>query len=174
MTAHKLDIFDDVLTGIERHDYELLERQTDETRKSFAPPVVLRWLSAVRNAEARDILLMLVNERANLDFFAIGDHPDLQYRLMASCGLGLNPRDHQWIPMPARAKPKSAVHAFLAEHFPEANLAELDLLLGQFTRESFTDFLHECGLSPADEKTALDAYDRYTGNAPKKARTKKR
>lgn len=171
MSTHKLDIFD-VLGAIDRHDYGFLERQPEENRKGFAPPVVLRWASSVRG-EARDLMLLLVNERANLDFYALGDHPDLQYRLLAACGLGMRPK-HEWIAMPARAKPKSAIHAFIGGWFPEANADEIDLLLGQFTRESFHEFVNDCGLNDKDARTAIDAYDRYTGHVPKKKARAKR
>lgn len=166
MAAFKLDK-DEVLAAIDRHDYGFLGRLPDEQRKAFAPPVLLRWLSTVRGPYA-DLMLMMVNDRANLDMFDLSGDPELQYRLMASCGLHGNVR-HDWIAMPARGRSKSAVHEFLGQFWPEASEAELTLLLGQFTRESFIAFTRECGLSIADEKTALESYDRYTGrNAAKK------
>ncbi|RYD85319.1 MAG: hypothetical protein EOP84_02890 [Verrucomicrobiaceae bacterium] len=160
MAQHKLDIFD-VLGGIDRRDFEFLARQDAETRKGFAPPVVLRWASSIKG-EAQDYMLLMVNARANPDFYAITDHPELQYRLMASCGLNMRPR-HEWIAMPTRARSASALHDFLGTYWPEANDAEIDLLIRQFNRESFEEFVRSCGLAPADEKDALATYDKFHG-----------
>jgi hypothetical protein len=170
VATYKLDIFQEVLPAIDQHDFGFLERQPEEARKGFAAPVVLRWASSIRGQYA-DLMLLMVNSRANLDFFDLTQHPDLQWRLLASCGIGINAR-HDWIPMPARSRPSSAIHDFLTQHWPEANEAELNLILKQFTRESFIDFVRGCGLSPTDEQATFDAYDRFTGNAPKKKTSK--
>lgn len=174
MADYKLDIFKDVLPAINQHDYGFLARQDAEAQKGFHAPVVLRWASALkRPADAADYMLMLVNARANLDFFTIADHPELQWGLLASCGLNM-PVSHEWINMPARARPTSALHAFIGQHWPEANEEEINLLIRGFTRDSFTEFLHRCGLSPTDEKAALEAYDRFHGIKVKSSGGKKK
>ena len=170
MAGFKLDIFQEVLPAIDQHDFGFYDDLTEDARKGFAAPVVLRWASSVRG-QYGDLMLMLVNTRANLDFFDLGQHPELQWRLLASCGLGMNPR-HEWIAMPARSRSKSDIHVFLGQYWPEANESELTLLLNQFTRETFIEFTQECGLGPADAKAALESYDRYTGHVPKKKASK--
>lgn len=171
MADYKLDIFQEVLPAIDRHDYDFLSRQDADRQKGFHGPVVLRWASMLRNAsqDMTDIMLMMVNSRANLDFFAIADHPDLQWRLLATCGLHMSTR-HEWSNMPVRARPTSAVHAFLGAYWPEANAAEIDILIRSFTRESFEVFVRSCGLAPAEEQAAMDGYDRFHGI---KVKTKK-
>ncbi|RYD81402.1 MAG: hypothetical protein EOP84_11050 [Verrucomicrobiaceae bacterium] len=168
--AYKLDMFAEVLPAIDQHDYEFLERQSEDARKGFAPPVVLRFAATVRQGVYTDLMLLQVNGRANLDFYDLTAHPELQWRLLASCGLGVGTR-HEWIALPA-TRTKSSIHGFLWQYWPDASEAEITLLLNQFTRETFIDFTRECGLSPADEKAALDAYDKYTGHAPKKKASK--
>jgi hypothetical protein len=159
---HKLDIFD-TLTAIDRRDFGFLERQQEDARKGFAGPVVLRWASAVGNGEMGDYMLLMVNAKANLNFFDIGDHPDLQYRLLAASGVGSKQR-HQWIAMPSRKRSANALHDFLSKYWPDASDLELDILLGQFTRESFTEFVHECGLDPKMTTEAVGLYDKLTGH----------
>lgn len=172
MSGYKLDMFRQVLPAIDDHDFGFYDRLSEDQRKGFAAPVILRFASAMKGNFA-DLNLIMTNSRANLDFFDLAAHPDLQWRMLASCGFRVNAQ-YQWIEMPARKRSTSAVHTFLGEYWPEANETELNLILNQFTRETFIGFLHECGLSPADEKTALDAYDRYTGHAPKKKASKPR
>lgn len=163
-------MFAEVLPAIDRHDYEFLERQPEDARKGFSPPVVLRFASAAKG-QYTDLMLLMVNGRANLDFYDLGAHPELQWRLLASCGLGVGMR-HEWIAMPTSARSKGTVHGFLWGYWPDASESEITFLLNQFTRETFIDFTKECGLHPADEKAALDAYDKYTGHAPKKKASK--
>lgn len=169
--SHKLDIFD-TLRAIDKRDFEFLDRQEDDVRKAFTPLVVMRWASAVRG-NMDDLNLFLVNETANINFFDIADYPDLQYRLLASAGLG-SPQKHEWIPMPKQRKGMTKLNDFLFEHWPDANLDELNILLKKFTRESFREFVNGCALDEKTTQGLIDAYDRHLGIEPeaKKAKPK--
>lgn len=164
MAEHKLDIFD-VLNAIDTHDYEFLSRQPEETRKGFAPVVAMRWASAVPDGPNSDITLLMVNEVANRDFFAISDHPELQFKLLAASGLGRKQR-HQWIPMTKQKKGTTKVHEYLSKYWPDANDTELNLLVGQFTRDTFIDFLNECACEPSEATGLIEAFDRLHGIEP--------
>lgn len=172
LADHKLDIFE-TLKAIDNRDFDYLDRQPEEARKGFAGPVVLRWASAVSpNGDIADLNLMSVNTRANLHFFDLGDYPDLQYRLLASAGFRMRQK-HQWIAMPARQKSASGLHRFLSKYWPDASDDELDILLAQFTREKFIDFLNDLALDPKTLKETLEIYDRFTGhNVGKKKKSK--
>src|SRR5690606_18544385 len=91
-----LDIFK-LLSASDQRDFEFLSDQTEEARKAFAPVVALRWASAVEGALS-DYAILAANKKANLHFFDISDHPDLQYRLIASTGTGKSLR-HYWVPV---------------------------------------------------------------------------
>lgn len=165
MSQHKLDIFD-TLAAIDRRDFGFLDRQDEEVRKGFAPPVVMRWASAAGSGTTADIALITVNEKANRHFYDLYEYPDLQYRLLAACGTGRVLR-HHWI-VPSKAKRTSSkLTTFLAEHWPDANDQELDLLLHQFDRNSFEDFINGCACDPAECKDLLRAFDLYKGHDPK-------
>jgi hypothetical protein len=172
VAAHKLDIFQ-TLDAIDRRNLEYLNRLEPEQRAGFAPPVVLRWASAASDGPEADLMLMLVNERANMNFHDIWEHPDLQFKLIASSGVGRKLR-HQWIPMAQRKKSASALHEFLSKYWPQANEAELDLLVRQFTFETYTDFVNGCGLDPKETTAVLDLYAKLHGvkNASKKKKSK--
>jgi hypothetical protein len=169
--AHKLDIFE-TLTAIDRHDLDFYDRLPEDLQKGFAPPVVLRWASAINDGPNAAVNVWLVNDRANMNFWEIAGHPELQYKLLASCGLGKTQR-HQWINMVGRAKKSDRVRDFLIKFWPDANDMELDIIFNQFTEETFEEFVLSSGEPPADIKEILEAYARLTGKAkPKSKRAK--
>lgn len=160
--AHKLDIFE-TLAALDTRQFDFLDNKPEDVRKGFAPVVVLRWMSAITpDGEISDAMLVQVNEAVNHGFFDIADHPDLQYRLLASCGFGQRFR-HQWIPVAKQKKGGSSLFDFLSTYWPEANKTELNILLAQFTRESFHQFVYGCGLDPVETKGILNAYDGFFG-----------
>lgn len=169
--AYKLDIFE-TLGAMDRRKFDFYGELDAEQKKGFAPPVALRWLSSIPNGEMAPVYIMLTNDRANINFYDIHDHPELQYKLMASCGLGRTQR-HQWIPLSGKKQKNDVVLEFLAKFFPEANVNELNLLLNQFTGDSFEEFVLNSGSSPDRAKEVLKAYGRDVGTDKKAKKSKK-
>ena len=155
----KLDIFD-VMAAVDKRDVGYLSRQPADVQKGFAPPVVLRWASAVKGPEAENYI-WLVNDIANVDYHSLYEHPELQFKLIALCGAG-KPQRHEWIPIAKSAKSSSKVHAFLANFHPLANHREIDMLIGQHTLETFTDFVYSSGADPEQAKELLDAFKKQS------------
>ena len=153
--AHKLDIFE-TLRAIDKKDYGYLDRQPEESAKGFAPPVVLRWTSAVKGPMA-EYYLCLTNEIANRRFHDLYEYPDLQYRLLAACGAGSIQR-HEWIPMAKEGKTTAKVQSFVGSFFPLASVREIDLLVDMFTTETFNEFVNDSGCSPKEGKDLIDAF----------------
>ena len=160
---HDLDIFK-VLEAIDRRDFTFLERQTDVARKAFVPTTALRWASIAPDGPEAEAMLWLVNEYANADYYAITDHPELQFKLLAAAGLGRKLR-HQWINLPKKQGVAgfSILCDFLLEWHPEANDDEINILLMQFTRDIFIDFITSCAKDKKQTKELIDAWDKYHG-----------
>lgn len=156
--TRKLDIFT-LLKATDHRDQGFYDRLDAEARKEFAPPVALRWASAVDDGPASDVALLLLNDRANIGFWEISDHPELQYRLIASSGVGKKLR-HHWIAASRRGK-TDRVRTFLGRFWPDASAAEMDILLGQFTGDSFRAFVDGSGAEPKEAKEIVDAYDQH-------------
>lgn len=165
MAAHKLDIFK-TLAEIDLRNRDFYADLTEEEQKGFAPPVVLRWASAVRDGPQSEHYIWLVNERANVNFNDIWQHPELQYKLLASCGYG-NRVKHEWVNMAPRKKKFDGVREFIAKFWPDANETEIDILLNQFTDDSFEEFVLGSGSTPEEIKEVMEAYGRLTGKAVK-------
>jgi len=169
--VHKLDMFNDVLPAIDRRNMSFFSGLSDEEKKGFAPPVVLRFASAVNDGPTSEHYLWLVNERANINFWDIADHPELQYKLIASCGYGRSQR-HPWINMVGKTKKTDRVRDFFSEFWPDANDRELDIIFSQFTDETFEDFVMSSGSTPDIIKEILEAYGRLTGKIVDKPKGK--
>lgn len=141
-----MDIFQ-TLGAIDQHDMEYLKNH--EHGKGFAPPVVLRWASSCdRNTE---YWLRSINLRANVHHYAIYAHPDLQYRLMASCGLG-NRERHNWIPN-KRDNNSAKQTEFILRYWPDANALEQGIIIRELKdAKTLHEFLLTTGLQDDEIK----------------------
>lgn len=165
MADYKLDIFE-TLAAIDKRDFGFYDRLTEEQRKGFAPPVVLKWAAGVEGPLTEEYL-WLVNNQANINFWDIHQHPELQFKLLASAGRGRNQR-HKFVSFPKTKAKADKVTQFLIQFWPDANDNEIGIILNQYTPETFSDFVRSAGLTPAEEKEVIDAHGRLSGKAPKK------
>ncbi len=159
MSEYKLDIFK-TLSAIDQKNYNYLKDQPDESKKGFAPPVVLKWASCVSNGAAAERQVWLINHRANINFWDIYEHPDLQYRLLASCGNGKNQR-HIWINIPAKKKNMAPVYDFMRDIYPYANNRELEMLLSKYAPQEFNELVDSSGYAPEEIKEIKNVYAKF-------------
>ena len=152
--AYRLDIRE-TLRRIDRRDFGYFDSLSEDERKGFAPPVVLRWASAV--ASEGETHLWLVNEIANVHYHDLYQHPELQYKLMASCGSGVT-RRHEWIPGVKPPKKRSPVMTFLEHLQPSASDFELDLLYANLTETELRTMLDDCAIEARQAKIVLSAF----------------
>ena len=167
----KLDIFE-TLSAIDRRDGNFLQSQPDEIQKAFVPRVVLRWASSVNGPNA-EYYIEATNQFVNVDMDSLSDHPELQYRLMAMCGIGSKLR-HNWIPITkSKSRSPTKLHEFLAEYHPLASSTELDQLLNMHSREDFVQLLQDAALNQSDTKELMNAFDKSRGIETPKVKKKK-
>lgn len=157
--ARKLDIAH-VLRAIDQRNFGWLDKQPEDARKEFAAVTAIRFVSAVRGDGAiAAYMLMMVNQRLNRHLFDLHKHPDLCFRLLASCGNGRVLR-HEWLKGPERAASNNLALQLLAEQHPLANDHELLGLLSLYSRKQFADFLADCGITDKAAADHMKAYDR--------------
>ncbi len=159
MAAPKLDIFE-TLKAIDGHNFDYLSQKSEEERKGFTPLVVMRWAASTTDRKLSDYQIVAINERVNNHFWELSDHPELQFKLMASCGTG-RVLSHKWIGMAKSGKKTDALTLFLEDVWPDANELEIQIILDQFDIDSLTGFLISCGLDDKEEKAILNAYNIY-------------
>jgi hypothetical protein len=164
MADYKFDLFQ-ALPAIDRNDGAWFGKQTADARKAFSAPVLIRWASSIAgNGDNHEVSLCMVNEYVNVN---AGDimtpHPEMIFRLAAMCGLGKKAK-HEWIPMAGKNKSKPGkLYAFLSRFYPTANDQELDLILSQYDKTSFKEFVEMAGLTLEETKEVIKAYGKKEG-----------
>lgn len=162
MADRKLDIFA-LLKAMDKCDGSWFSKQPEDAQKEFAPVVAIRWAATVKDGEYSPLMLSLINERVNAHLFDLYKHPDLVFRLMASCGLGVS-LAHQWVAGIKRKADTNKAFEILAKHYPEANDQELDYVMSCHTKASFSEFLSQCGIQPDQAKEIMKSYDKIKQN----------
>jgi len=155
----KLDIFA-AMKAIDRHDSKWLSNQPSDAQKEFAPLVAIRWAATHQtDSESAARMLWLVNERANRHLFDFNKHPDLIYRLLASCGTGQQARRSYLSPRPQHRDSNKALDLLRQQNLL-ANHRELAVLLSLYDRQGFANFAADCGKQPDEVKEIMKSYDR--------------
>lgn len=160
MADKKLDIFE-AMAAVDRKDGDWFMRQPEDARKTLAPPVFLRWTSAITDGKRAASLLINVNDRVNAHMWDMATtHPELVFRLAATCGKGRVER-HQWIALPKRAATVSKALALILDDNPGANNLEANMLLSLHTKDSFAAWVDARGLQPAEVKEVIKSYVKF-------------
>lgn len=140
----------DMMSAIDRCDFEFYSRLSKQQKKDFSPWMAMRYTSSARGIDAYHYLLM-VNDIVNVDFNTLKNHPELQWKLLATCGIGRNAY-HPWIP-PGKGKKKTTkVGKFLHDAYPTLNRKEVDLLEELNTKEELKELAKDHGLADKDIK----------------------
>jgi hypothetical protein len=145
-----------------------------DLQKQFSAYPAMRWLSTVSDkSPMKDWYLIMVNNIVNENFWQLGDHPELQWKLMAVAGCGQK-QYHAWIP-PAKRKKISKISEYFLRWYPSYNDQELAILMSGMDRDGFEQFVKSTGADDAERKELLKVYDAENGtSAPKKASKKRK
>lgn len=149
MSKYKLDMFNVLLPALDRHDLDAYQAFEPEEKKGFAGVVAMRYLSDAPGQFA-DWYLMGVNQIANEHFFDISDHAELQYKLLASCGVGRSVR-HGWIAATKKGS-DAALRDFISRFWTEANTMEIETILSRFDKKTFGEFVDGTGVEAEEAK----------------------
>lgn len=155
----RLDIFD-VLAAIDQREFDWLAQQVPEKRGQFQPLVVTRWAATMPDGPQAAYALWIINERVNLHLFDLATHPELVFRLLASCGTGKRAR-HTYLAGKSRASGDNKAVELIRDLHPDANQREAEMLLATHSRPSFLDLAQQVGAAPKDLEELLNHYDRF-------------
>lgn len=86
-----LDIFM-LLEQIDRKNYGLWDKLSEEQRKEFSPLVTMRWMAGTTDP----VQVIFLNEIVNVLVFSLGDKKELLLKLLTVCSNG-KPKRYQWI-----------------------------------------------------------------------------
>lgn len=156
--AYKLPLRD-LLTALDQRNPGWLSQQSEAARKEFSPLLAMRWAASLKNnSDIAAAMLWTINERVNRYLYVLsGKHPDLVFRLLASCGRQCS-MQREYLAS-KQASQSNKAFDLLCQHYPLANQREIEVVLSQFTRQTFGDFLADCGKEPKEITEIMKAYD---------------
>lgn len=139
--------------------YDSLGETDEEKDKNFKGDAIqmLRWMATVGspdwgkwNANGRkgrppikdnDMTayhIIMTNELANQGFWDIQHHPELQYKLITSVGVGIK-QEHHWLDMPGKKHKRSRLYELIVQKHPNINDLEYQILVESMTEKDISD-----------------------------------
>lgn len=153
--SYKLDIMT-VLEAADRGVKDFYTNLTEEERKSFAPRVLIRWLSAVSDkSDFKHYSILATNDLVNLGLWSLSRHPELIWLLMTVAGTGRK-QYHTWIPQSKAASSTPRLDAFIGQHWPHTNATERSMLKNIKTAEEWLELARGSGMDDRSVKELKD------------------
>ena len=107
-----LDVFQ-LLGQIDKKDYDIWDRLTDEQKKELSPLVVMRWMAGT----TEPIQLIFLNEIVNTSVFQLGDaHKEFLLKLLTVCSNGKQKR-YSWVPYKVAGRGSKKIIDLIATHY---------------------------------------------------------
>lgn len=143
--SFKLDIFK-LLGRLDKGDYHVWEKLSDEERKGFSSLVTMRWMSGT--SDARQVVFL--NELVNPMIFNLSDHPELQMKLLAIASSKQNKR-YKWLSMKTTRKVKPKILNVIKEYleYSSKDAEEASVLI---SNEDIISMAEELGYQPDEIK----------------------
>lgn len=142
----------EMLHAIDTNKFDFYSKLSEEDKKAFSPWLAMRYASSANGAAAYHYLLM-VNDIVNVQFSSLKNHPELQWKLLAVCGIGKD-NFHPWIP-PGGKKKADKIQKFLHESYPSLNRSEIELLVAINSRDEIKQLAKDRGLDDKEIKELL-------------------
>lgn len=152
----KLDMFREVLPAIDARDMSFWDKMTDEQKKEFSPWLVQRWVSCVEGpGNLQEYFIQAINERANISMNDLKQHSELQWKLLASCGIKKRTYKRNWIGASKGVK-KDRISAFIADLYPSAGKQEIELMRMINDEEELKQIAEQMNFTKAEIKEVFN------------------
>jgi hypothetical protein len=98
-----MELFE-ALKAIDKKDYKYYARLSPEDKKSFAPFLLMQWLSTVSGkGMLQEYYLLGTNLYANKYLTEMHKHPELQWLMLCSASPDMGVQRHVWTPVLKKA-----------------------------------------------------------------------
>lgn len=150
MTNDPLNIFNE-LKELDCRNKDFYSDLSQENKKKIGMFPIMRWASGVqsRDVEMQEYYILATNE-VNKMFFDLGKHPELQWKMLSTIGVGTSVR-HQWIPM-MKKKTTNKLDKLLYDYNPFLNDHELKIIKSKITVDDIKDVCKQYGMEDAEIK----------------------
>lgn len=154
MTKNNIPL-EKMLRAIDTNDFDFYAKLSEDEKKAFSPWLAMRWASSAKGSSAYHYLLM-VNDIVNVQFSSLKNHPELQWKLLAVCGIGKYQGDygHPWVP-PGGKRKANKVQKFLQDAYPALSRDEIELWIAINTKDDIRRLAMDRGLDDKDIKELL-------------------
>lgn len=147
--VYKLDI-SKILSSIDMKIYNFYENLSPEDRKGYQPYILLRFMSSAPDQNNQhEYFCEAVNTFANVGFWELSKHPELQHRILCSIANGRKTY-HKWITTKSEKNDNSFFKYFTPE-LDKLTQLEKSIILKKYNQNQAYEIMLENG---ADEKDA--------------------
>ena len=140
----------DQMAAIDRNDFGYFSRLDEDYKKAFGPWITMRCASSADKKWDAYHYLIMVNRTVNINFSLLKKHPELQWKLLASCGKGSTVY-HPWV-APVKKRKKSKLEALLLKRYPTLSKEELILLVEINSEDDLKSLARDMGLEEKEIK----------------------
>lgn len=140
---------DQMLHALDTNKLNFFSSLTPEQKKNWSAWLTMRYASSAQGNDAYHYLLM-TNSLVNVDFNTLRHHPELQWKLLALCGVG-NKSYHPWI-APSKKGKKDRICEFIMQTYPEMNSRDAQVLSSIITKEELIELAKASGLDNKEVK----------------------
>lgn len=147
-----------MLDAIDRNDFDFYSNLSDELKNVFEPWLIMRFTSHVSaDSLVASFYLMEVNNNVNMNFSLLSKkldnpgHPELQWKLLATCGTGKK-RNHFPLIKPSKKQKKNKLEGLLMGRYPTLNKDELRLLAEINDTDALKELARDTGMQDKDIK----------------------
>ena len=155
MEKDKLNIFNE-LKELDTKNYNFYNELSDEEKKKIGLFPIIRWASAVTKnnmSEAQEYYIQAMDDISQV-FFSLSKHVDLQWKLMASKGVGVSLR-REWIPNLKKIT-TNKLDRLLLEYMPYLNRDELNIVKDKITVEQIKEICLKYGMEDGEQKDYIN------------------
>jgi len=162
-TGYKLDMFR-ALEAANRKDWNFYDKLTDDEKKGFAAPVMMRWLACPSDRVGITASqLYLINNYINPDFWLSTKHPGLVWRLFCAIGTKkLTKGGMNYSYIKANSRKSHSIDNILLSINPRLGDAELTVIKSRMTRDKYINLLRDMGKQDKVIKELVAEYDKYS------------
>ena len=146
MAERALDIFY-LLGELDKKNYDLWNKLTEEQQKEFAPLVVMRWMAGTTDIHQ----LTLLNDLVNIAIFNLPEHKEFLLKLLTVCSSG-KPKRYSWINYKISKKSKKKISIKLVADHYNLSISEAEDSIDLFSEDELLELAEINGFQREDIK----------------------
>ena len=135
----------DMLSAMDRRDFDWYSNLADEQKKTFSSWSFLRYASSAKGKD-KDEVLLNTNEFVNKNYTDLYKHEDLMWKLFCLTSTGKK-QFHEYIKPPNSRIKKDTVTQFIAQAYPHMKGDEIELFRQLNSDDDIKQMARDTGMS---------------------------